>query len=123
VRIGSKVKLAGPNGLPHPSQVGNGRLARVLTTLPLLQSGYRHLTDISLERIVEENKDGHYRALRASRKLIRNAGENLDDWLDFFLPGLKKQIDTLLGTNERAQLLEKLAPLAEKMPAIAGEID
>jgi len=105
----------------HPFQDGNGRLSRVLTTLLLLQSGYRHVPYSSLERIVEENKDGYYRALRASQKLIRSEGKNLDDWLRFFLTSLKKQKDVLLGKIEREQLLEKLAQLEEKMPAIAGE--
>lgn len=105
----------------HPFQDGNGRLSRVLTTLLLLQSGYRHVPYSSLERIVEENKDGYYRALRASQKLIRSSGENLDDWQRFFLTSLKKQKEILLGKIEREQLLEKLAPLEEKMLAIARE--
>jgi len=105
----------------HPFQDGNGRLSRVLTTLLLLQSGYRHVPYSSLERIVEENKDGYYLALRASQKLIRSEGENLDDWLRFFLTSLKKQKDVLLGKIEREQLLEKLTPLEEKMLAIARE--
>lgn len=105
----------------HPFQDGNGRLSRILTTLLLLQSGYRHVPYSSFERIVEENKDGYYRALRASQKQIRSEGENLDDWLRFFLTGLKKQKDVLLGKVEREQLLEKLAPLDEKILAIARE--
>jgi Fic family protein len=105
----------------HPFQDGNGRLSRVLTTLLLLQSGYRHVPYSSLERIVEENKDGYYRALRASQQLIRSEGENLDDWLQFFLTSLKKQKDLLLGKIERELLLEKLAPLEEKMLALAKE--
>jgi Fic family protein len=105
----------------HPFQDGNGRLSRVLTTLLLLRSGYRHMPYSSLERIVEENKDGYYRALRASQKLIRSEEENLDDWLGFFLTSLKRQKDVLLGKIEREQLLEMLAPLEEKMLAIAKE--
>ncbi len=75
----------------------------------------------SLEQIVEQNRDGYYRSLRASQKQIRGEGKNLDDWLRFFLTSLKKQKDVLLGKIEREQLLEKLAPLAEKMLAIAKE--
>lgn len=105
----------------HPFQDGNGRLSRVLTTLLLLQSGYHHVPYSSLERIVEENKEGYYRALRASQKLIRSDDENLDDWLRFFMISLKKQKDSLLYKIEREQLLEKLAPLEEKMLAITRE--
>ena len=70
---------------------------------------------------MEENKDGYYRALRASQKLIRSEEENLDDWMRFFLTSLKKQKNVLLGKIEREQLLEKLAPLEEKILAIARE--
>jgi len=105
----------------HPFQDGNGRLSRILTTLLLLQSGYRHVPYSSLERIVEENKDGYYRALRASQKQLRSERENLNDWLHFFLISLKKQKDVLLGKIEREQLLGQMPPLAEKILAIARE--
>lgn len=105
----------------HPFQDGNGRLSRVLTTLLLLQWGYRHVPFSSLERIVEENKDGYYRALRASQKQIRTEHENLADWLRFFLSTLKKQKDILLRKIEREHFLEKLPPLAEKILAVARE--
>ncbi|WP_026362170.1 hypothetical protein [Geopsychrobacter electrodiphilus] len=93
----------------------------ILTTLLLMQSGYRHVPYSSLERIVEQNKDGYYRALRASQNQIWSEGENLDDWMRFFLTSLKKQKDVLLGKIEREQLLKKLAPLAEKILAMTRE--
>ena len=105
----------------HPFQDGNGRLSRIVTMLLLLRSGYRYVPYSSLERIVEENKDGYYRALRASQKQIRGSMENLDEWLGFFLTTLKRQKDTLLAKIEREQLLERLHPLAEKMLVIARE--
>lgn len=105
----------------HPFQDGNGRLSRIITTLLLLQSGYRHVPYSSLERVIEENKDSYYRALRSSQKLIRSEGENLDDWLSFFLTSLKKQKDILLGKIEREQLLERLPTLAEQILVIARE--
>ena len=43
-------------------------------------------------------------------------------WLRFFLTRLKKQKDVLLGKIEREQLLEKLAPLEEKILAIVMEL-
>jgi Fic family protein len=105
----------------HPFQDGNGRLSRALTTLLLLQCGYRYVPFCSLERIVEENRDGYYRALRASQKDIQSENENMDVWLGFFLSILKKQKDVLLGKIEREKFLEKLAPLAEKILVFAKE--
>lgn len=105
----------------HPFQDGNGRLSRVLTTLLLLQSGYRYVPYSSMERVIEENKDGYYRALRQSQKEIRTDAENLDAWIRFFLQSLKKQKDVLLRKVEREKLLEKLSPLSEQIVALTKE--
>jgi len=105
----------------HPFQDGNGRISRVLTTLLLLQCGYRYVPFSSLERIIEENKDNYYRALRASQKLIWTEQENLDDWIRFFLSSLKEQKDMLARKIEREHTLEKLPVLAENILAIARE--
>jgi len=88
----------------HPYQDGNGRLSRVLTTLMLLKHGYLYVPYSSLERIVEENKDAYYRALRASQKSIGSNEENLDDWVRFFLRTLKQQKDKARQQEEQARL-------------------
>ena len=41
----------------HPFQDGNGRLSRLLTTLPLLKSGYVYVPYSSLESVIERNKE------------------------------------------------------------------
>lgn len=105
----------------HPFQDGNGRLSRVLTTLLLLQAGYRYVPYSSMERIIEENKDGYYRALRQSQKEIRTDAESLDTWVRFFLQTLQKQKDILLRKVEQEQRLEKLPPLSEQMVVLARE--
>jgi Fic family protein len=105
----------------HPFQDGNGRLSRILTTLLLLKAGYSYVPYSSLERIVEENKDAYYRALRSAHKLIRTLDENLDDWVHFFLLTLKKQKDVLLRRVEQEQGLEKLPPVAEQLLVLVKE--
>jgi len=105
----------------HPFQDGNGRLSRVLSTLLLLQAGYRHVPYSSLERVIEENKDSYYRALRLSQKKIRTADENLDDWTCFFLQSLKKQKDILLYKVGQEKLLEHLPTPSEQLLVLAKE--
>ena len=51
----------------HPFQDGNGRLARVLTNLLLLRTGYTYVPYSSLERVIEENREQYYRALRSAQ--------------------------------------------------------
>ena len=105
----------------HPFQDGNGRLSRVLTTLLLLQSGYRYAPYSSMERIIEENKDGYYRALRMSQKGIRTDAENLDAWCRFFLQTLKQQKDVLQLKVEREQRLENLSPVSKQLLLLSRE--
>ncbi|MBU1701128.1 MAG: Fic family protein [Candidatus Eisenbacteria bacterium] len=54
----------------HPFQDGNGRLSRALTTLLLLRAGYDYVPYSSLERIVEDNKEEYYKALRRAQSTL-----------------------------------------------------
>ena len=98
----------------HPFQDGNGRLSRISTTLLLLKFGYEYVPYISLESVVEDNKDSYYKALRQTQKTLR--GEEKTDWGKwslFFLKCLKKQKDKLSVKLEREYILaQKLAPLS-----------
>ncbi|MEX2615673.1 MAG: Fic family protein [Alphaproteobacteria bacterium] len=79
----------------HPFQDGNGRLSRVLTTLLLLRSGYVYVPYASLERVIEENKDLYYRALRRTQSTLKGEKADWEPWTGFFLRCLKKQKDSL----------------------------
>ncbi len=54
----------------HPFADGNGRLSRILTTL-LLLSGCEYVPYVSLESVIEDNKDSYYKALRRTQKTFR----------------------------------------------------
>jgi len=55
----------------HPFQDGNGRLARIMTTLLLLKSGYLYVPFSSLESVIERNKDNYYLALRRTQSTFK----------------------------------------------------
>lgn len=74
----------------HPFQDGNGRLSRALTNLLLLKSGYLYVPYSSTESIVEDNKEGYYRALRQTQTTLKNEPD-YEPWLMFFLKTLQKQ--------------------------------
>jgi Fic family protein len=75
----------------HPFQDGNGRLSRALTTMFLLKKGYSYVFYSSIESIIETNKDGYYRALRRTQKMLRTKKAIYEPWLNFFLTTLQKQ--------------------------------
>lgn len=85
----------------HPFQDGNGRLARVLTTLLLLRGGYAYVPYTSLERVIEENKDLYYKALRRTQTTLKDESPDWEPWIGFFLRCLKKQKDTLATRIDR----------------------
>ena len=85
----------------HPFQDGNGRLSRVLTTLLLLRAGYAYVPFASLERVIEENKELYYRALRRTQTTLKSDAPDWQPWTGFFLRCLKKQKDGLAVRLER----------------------
>lgn len=101
----------------HPFQDGNGRLSRILTTLLLLRAGYHYVPYSSLERVVEENKDFYYQALRRTQVSLKKPKQNWDPWLGFFLRGLKKQKDHLATKLHSENLM-----LQTDLPLLSVEI-
>ncbi len=85
----------------HPFQDGNGRLSRVLTTLLLLRAGYAYVPYASLERVIEDNKDLYYKALRRTQTTLKGDAPDWLPWVGFFLRCLKKQKDSLAFRLER----------------------
>ena len=91
----------------HPFQDGNGRLSRVLTTLLLLRAGYVYVLYASLERVIEENKDLYYKALRRTQTTLRGTAPDWEPWTGFFLRCLKKQKDSLAVRLDRERAAQE----------------
>ena len=105
----------------HPFQDGNGRLARVLTNLLLLRTGYTYVPYSSLERVVEENREQYYRALRSAQGTLDKDESHLMDWLRFFLQCLVEQKDSLDDKVKRERLMTSLSPLDEQLLQLAQQ--
>ena len=99
----------------HPFQDGNGRLSRILTTLLLLRAGYDYVPYSSLERVVEDNKDHYYRALRRAQTTLDKDESGLGEWVLFFLQCLVTQKSSLAAKVERERLIGRLPELSEKL--------
>jgi Fic family protein len=103
----------------HPFQDGNGRLSRILTTLLLLRAGYAYVPYASLERVIEENKDLYYKALRRTQTTLAGKAPDWEPWVGFFLRSLKKQKDGLAIRLDR----ERTAQGGEaELPELSLEI-
>lgn len=69
----------------HPFLDGNGRMARLLSLLLLYQEGYGVGRYISLERVVERQRDGYYAALLASSQNWHEGEHDPLPWWSYFL--------------------------------------
>jgi Fic family protein len=105
----------------HPFQDGNGRLARVLTNLMLLQSGYDFIQYSSHERIVETNKDQYYLALRESQQNLKSDSSFELRWAEFFLEMLVKQKNHLKEKIEQESRAREMPALSEKILHLARQ--
>lgn len=78
----------------HPFRDGNGRMSRLLTDLCLLRQGYEFVMYSSHEKVVEDNKEFYYIALRQTQGTLKTSSD-LNPWLLFFLKTLLKQTEIL----------------------------
>ena len=69
----------------HPFTDGNGRMSRLISLLMLYQAGYEVGRFISLEKIVEENRETYYDALKKSSRNWHEGKHSLIPWWEFFL--------------------------------------
>ena len=82
----------------HPFQDGNGRLSRLISTLLLLQNGYKWIEYVSFEHEVEYRKHEYYQVLRSCQ--AQRPNEDITEWILFFLSCL---------SNIQSQLMLKLS--------------
>lgn len=99
----------------HPFQDGNGRLSRALTTLMLLQAGYSYVPYSSFERVIEENKDSYYLALRRAQTTLAKDQSGLGEWILFFLRSMQKQKNVLEKKLAIELVAASLAPLSAQI--------
>lgn len=67
----------------HPLEDGNGRLARLLHTLLLLENGYTVVKYIALEGLIEKDKINYYDTLHKSSISWELGKNNLNPWMNF----------------------------------------
>ncbi len=95
----------------HPFKDGNGRLSRILTNLLLLKAGYDFIVYASHEKVIEDNKDRYYAALRHTQARLKGDTPDLMPWLEFFLRCLKEQTEYLEQQIKLETSLKKLHPI------------
>ena len=105
----------------HPFTEASGRLARLLATWMLMRSGYTFLPYASLERVLEESRTRHHRALGRAARSGENGRAGLAEWLVFFLGCLAAQRDELIRLVEGQHRKTRLPELSVRLIDLARE--
>ncbi|MGB0453967.1 MAG: Fic family protein [Bacteriovoracaceae bacterium] len=90
----------------HPFRDGNGRVSRLLTILLLYQNNYEIGKYISLERIVEEQKEDYYSVLKKSSQDWHEGNHDPFPWMMFFVSHIRRAYNELSEKVEKAPLVE-----------------
>lgn len=124
----------------HPFGDGNGRTGRLLTLMLLYHHGFEVGRSVSLERIIEESRDGYYAALERSSAGWHENAHDPRPWLDYFLGVLlaayaefEQRIERIRGAEGgtkaeivRAAVERRVEPfrvrdIGRELPAISRE--
>ncbi len=71
----------------HPFSDGNGRMARLLTTLILYHDGWDFRKIIVLEDYYNRDRLGYYNALNEIQGIRYHEGEDTSHWIEYFVSG------------------------------------
>jgi len=72
----------------HPFLDGNGRTARILSTLLLYKTGYDFKRLFSISEYYDKNRTAYYKAIQS----VRDNEMDCTVWLEYFVAGLKSQM-------------------------------
>jgi Fic family protein len=81
----------------HPFMDGNGRTARMFTTLILYQRKYDFKYLFNLSEYYNKDRDRYYEALRTADRT-----DDYTEWLEYFLGGLSHQMVTVEAKARKA---------------------
>lgn len=97
----------------HPFLDGNGRTARLLSTLCLYRSGYDFKRLFTISEYYDQNRIDYYEALQN----VRKNNMDLTGWLEYFTHGLSEQMHEIKQVGEsviRADVIVKKYNLSQK---------
>jgi Fic family protein len=99
----------------HPFNDGNGRMSRLLTLLLLYRNDYLVGKYISIEKLIEDNKERYYDSLRESSELWHNEKNEYKPFVYYMLQIILKAYQEF---EERVSLVEKKSTSYERIQSI-----
>jgi Fic family protein len=97
----------------HPFLDGNGRSARLLSTLCLYRKGYDFKRLFTMSEYYDRNRSDYYKAIQS----VRENDMDMTGWLEYFTHALSEQMQEIKAKGEvviRADVLGKRHILSER---------
>ena len=88
----------------HPFVDGNGRTARLLSTLCLYRSGYDFKMLFTISEYYDRNRQDYYQALQS----VRNNNLDMTSWLEYFCKALETQMHEIQLKGSQVMKLDVL---------------
>ena len=95
----------------HPFIDGNGRTARLLSTLILYKTGYDFKRLFTISEYYDKNRPAYYQAIQT----VRENSMDMTSWLEYFVEGLHSQMkeiqakgEQLIKQDSRLQKIKKI---------------
>ena len=110
----------------HPFLDGNGRLARLLTSLLFYKAGFTVARYVGVERLVEKTKLSYYESLRASSEGWHDGQHSLIPWWEYFLGitlAAYEQLDQKLGGGELPSKADRVRLAIQVMPPVFSKAE
>jgi Fic family protein len=89
----------------HPFLDGNGRTARLLSTLCLYRSGYDFKKLFTISEYYDRNRQDYYNAIQS----VRQSNMDMTEWLEYFTKALETQMHEIQYKGSLSLKLDLLA--------------
>jgi Fic family protein len=81
----------------HPFIDGNGRTARLISTLILYKTGYDFKRLFTISEYYDKDRPSYYKAIQS----VRDSGMDMTAWLEYFVDGLHSQMREIRAKGEQ----------------------
>lgn len=103
----------------HPFLDGNGRTARLLSTLILYKTGYDFKKLFTLSEYYDKDRPAYYKAIQS----VRENNMDMTFWLEYFVEGLYSQMKHIRQESERVIKYDLVLQKVEAMGLKKRQID
>ena len=93
----------------HPFIDGNGRTARILSTLILYKTGYDFKRLFTISEYYDKNRPSYYQAIQS----VRQSSMDMTVWLEYFVEDLRAQMEEIQEKGKKIIVADKMVKMLQ----------